>query len=97
MKKIRSFTGTNNARKAEARIRIDIIEAIEYGITSNIANKLALRGKTRKNNLPDIEDNIFTNRGNGQNYGPRQKKKGYTRESIRENPLTDDDFYDEID
>lgn len=97
MKKTRNFSGTNNARRSEARIRSDINEALECGVAVDVANRLVLRGKVHKSNLPNAEDNIFVNRGHGKNYGPRQKKKGYTRESIRENPLTEEDFYDELD
>lgn len=95
MRCYRKFSGTNSARKTEAMARVDIAEALECGVASNIAEKLTVRGKRHKNMLPDSMTEWGTNRGHGpKQYGVRQKKRSFDRTSIRENPLTEEDFYD---
>lgn len=94
-KEVRKFNGINAARKNEARVREDILEAIECGIVSNVANSLKIRGKRKQSMLPNADDNVLINRGHGKNYGARSTKdKVINRRSIRENPLTEDDFYE---
>jgi hypothetical protein len=94
MKYLRRFSGTNSARKIEARVRADVVEALDCGLTPNLAAKLNVRGKRTDANLPDFYDDVHTNKGHGQNYGPKKKRK-YNKDSIRYNKLDLDDYYDE--
>lgn len=96
MKRIeRTFRGVNSARKAESRIKADIADALDCELSADIIASLKVRGKRKTANLPNEEyDNPVVNRGHEKKYGVRPKKKGYNRRSIRENPLTEDDFYD---
>lgn len=91
MRCYRKFSGTNSAKKAETRARVDIAEALECGVASNIAEKLTVRGKRHKNMLPNSMMEWGTR---PKQYGVRQKKRSFDRTSIRENPLTEEDFYD---
>ena len=98
-RKLRSFSGTTSARRAEARVRTDIADAIENGVTPNVAANLNIRGKRHGNMLPNAfgEDEYGVNRGHGaKKYGvrPEKRKDHASRRSIRENPLTDEDFYE---
>lgn len=97
MKNLRKFSGTTSAKKEEARMRNDVKEALECGVSSDIANRLLVRGKRHEATLPNINyGDIVINRGHDKKYGVRpEKKKNIDRKSIRENPLTDEDFYDE--
>lgn len=96
---LRTFSGTTNVRRAEARVRLDIAEAIESGVAPDVAANLKIRGKRHGNMLPNAfgVDEYGVNRGHGaKKYGvrPEKKKDHASRRSIRENPLTDEDFYE---
>ena len=85
-KKYRNFSGVNSTKRSNGRVR---------GVSANVAASLKIRGKRSNNMLPNYKDDVFRNRGCGKNYGARpEKSKHINRRSIRENPLTEDDFYD---
>lgn len=97
MRKLRSFAGTTNARRAEARVRLDIADALESGVAPDVAVNLKVRGKRHGNMLPSAKEEVGINRGHGEKkYGvrPEKRKDHISRRSIRENPLTDEDFYE---
>ena len=96
---LRTFSGTTNARRQEARVRLDIADALDCGVAPDVVVNLKVRGKRHGNMLPNAfgVDEYGVNRGHGEKkYGVRpEKRKDYSRRSIRENPLTDEDFYEE--
>ena len=94
-KKYRNLSGVNSTKRSNGRVREDILDALECGVSANVAASLKIRGKRSNNMLPNYKDDVFRNRGCGKNYGARpEKSKHINRRSIRENPLTEDDFYD---
>ena len=76
MKNLRKFSGTTSAKKEEARMRNDVKEALECGVSSDIANRLLVRGKRHEATLPNINyGDIVINRGHDKKYGVRPEKK----------------------